>query len=61
MFNLTTIDFQAAQAELQKALSEFRGGKVVTVGIHEGAPAVEGEEITMATLGAVQEFGNDRI
>lgn len=59
MIDLTTIDFQKAQAELQKALSEFRGGKVVTVGIHEEAGSVEASELTMASLGAVHEFGAD--
>ncbi len=33
----------------------------VTVGIHEGAEAPKSGDINMATLGAIQHFGNDRI
>lgn len=55
---LKTVDFQLAKNELMREIEKFRGGKSVTVGIHEGAPAVEGTtEINMATLGAVLNFG----
>lgn len=57
---LKTVDFQLAKNELMREIEKFRGGKSVTVGIHEGAPAVEGTtEINMATLGAVLNFGTD--
>lgn len=59
MINIDLIDFQKAQAELKKALGEFRGGKIVTVGIHEEAGGVEGGDLTMASLGATHEFGAD--
>ncbi|MGL5280858.1 MAG: hypothetical protein ACRC8W_03755 [Plesiomonas shigelloides] len=54
---LKVIDFQRAMDELGKELDKFRGGKHVTVGIHEGAGNVESGDITMAQLGAIQEFG----
>lgn len=57
--SLSLIDFQKAQAELKKAMKDFAGGKVVTVGIHEEAGNVEDGNLTMASLGAVHEFGAD--
>lgn len=54
---LKVMDFQRAIDELNKELNKFRGGKHVTVGIHEAAGNVESGEITMAQLGAIQEFG----
>lgn len=57
--SLSLVDFQKAQAEIQKAMREFIGGKVVTVGIHEEAGNVESGDLTMASLGAVHEFGAD--
>lgn len=55
--DLTVIDFQRAQDELQQALAKFRGGKVVTVGIHEEAGDIEDGTLTMASLGATLHFG----
>ncbi len=55
------IDFQKAQRELAKELNKFRGGKFVTVGIHEDAGDVEDGSMSQAQNGALQNFGNDRI
>lgn len=52
---------QQAQDAIQKELAKIAGNKFVLVGIHEDAGMAEGEEFTMATLGAVQHYGNDRI
>lgn len=51
-------DFQLAKAELLRALREFRGGKNVTVGIHEDAGKVVDGSITQAQNGALQNFGD---
>ncbi|MGL4545197.1 MAG: hypothetical protein ACRCUU_06490 [Plesiomonas sp.] len=56
---LKVIDFQRAMDELNKELDKFRGGKHVTVGIHEAAGNVESGEITMAQLGAILDMGAD--
>jgi len=50
--------------KVKKALDEVLkslDAPMVTVGIHEDAADPPEGEINMATLGAVQEFGNDRI
>lgn len=52
---------QQAQEALAKELEKFKGGSFALVGIHEAAGMVDGEELTMATLGAIQHFGNDHI
>lgn len=54
-----TLNFQEVMDDISQALDQFKGGKVVTVGIHEGAPQVEGADLNMATLGAVLNFGTD--
>lgn len=56
---LTTVGLQQAMDEIKRGLEEFRGRKFVTVGIHEEAGNVESGDITMASLGAVHEFGAD--
>lgn len=57
MIDIELRDFQAIQDELQKELAKLRSDKVVTIGIHEEAGNVESGELTMASLGAVHEFG----
>lgn len=52
---------QQAQDAIKKELSKLGGLKVATVGIHEDAGAVPDGAMSMATLGAIQHFGNDRI
>lgn len=52
---------QQAQDALRKELDKLRGGKFALIGIHESAGSVQGEQMSMATLGAIQHFGNDRI
>lgn len=56
--SLKTIDMQLAQDTLRKELAKIAGDRYITVGIHEGAPPVEGADINMATLGAVLNFGS---
>ena len=56
---LKTVDFQRAVDKLKTELDKFRGGKYVTVGIHESAEAPENADLTMAQLGAIHEFGAD--
>lgn len=56
--SIKVIGFQTMQAELKKALEEFVGkNKAVTIGIHEESGDVEGGDLTMASLGAIQEYG----
>jgi len=56
--SIKVIGFQTMQAELKKALSTFVGqNKAVTIGIHEEAGDIEGGDMTMAKLGAIQEYG----
>lgn len=52
------IDFQLAQAELRRELDKLRGGKFVTVGIHEDAGTHDGG-ISNAQLGALLNYGNE--
>lgn len=52
---------QLAQDALRKELEKLQGGGFVLVGIHEDAAQPEGQDITMATLGAIQHYGNDHI
>lgn len=52
---------QTAQDALAKELDKLRGGGYVLVGIHESAGMAASGEFSMATLGALQHFGNDRI
>lgn len=56
---VSTIDFQAAQDAIRRELEKFRAKKIVTVGIHEEAGNVEDGSLTMAHLGAIQNFGAD--
>lgn len=55
------IDFQLAQAEIQRELAKLRGNKYATVGIHEDAGNTEDGAMTQAQNGALQNFGNDKI
>lgn len=58
MITLSVVNMQAAKDAIMKALQEkVRGGKMVTVGIHEEAGKVEDGQLTMASLGATHEFG----
>lgn len=53
------IDFQLAQAEIQRELAKLRGNKYATVGIHEDASNTEDGAMTQAQLGATLNFGAD--
>lgn len=59
MITLDIQGFQELQDELAKELSALKSNKVVTVGIHEEAGDVESGDLTMASLGAINEFGAD--
>ena len=52
---------QQVQDALKKELDKLGGGKFALIGIHESAGMVESGEFSMATLGALQHFGNDKI
>ena len=57
--NIRVPNLQAALDQLRKELAQYRGDKFVTVGIHEGAQQPESGDLTMAQLGAVQQFGTE--
>lgn len=59
MIEIDLIGFQELEDAVSKELGKLRSGKFVTVGIHEDAGAAESGDITMASLGAVHEFGAD--
>lgn len=59
--SIKLIDFQLAQAEIQRELAKLRGNKYATVGIHEDAGNTEDGVMTQAQNGALQNFGNDKI
>ena len=52
---------QLAQDALRKELEKLQGGGYVLVGIHEDAEAPKGDLPSMATLGAIQHYGNEDI
>lgn len=57
MINIDLINFQELEDQVLKELGQMRSGKFVTIGIHEEAGNVESGDLTMASLGAVHEFG----
>lgn len=59
MINIDLINFQELEDQVSKELGKLRSGKFVTVGIHEEAGDVESGDLTMASLGAIHEFGAD--
>lgn len=59
MITLDIQGFQELQDELMKELSALKSNKVVTVGIHKEAGDVESGDLTMASLGAINELGAD--
>lgn len=59
MIDIDIRGFQEMQDELMKELSALRSDKVVTIGIHEEAGNVESGDLSMASLGAINEFGAD--
>src|SRR5690606_23572402 len=52
---------QATQRALKKEIDKLRTPYYALVGIHESAGVEPGTDMTVATLGAIQHFGNDRI
>lgn len=52
---------QEVQRALKKEMDKLRTPHYALVGIHESAGATKGGQMTVATLGAIQHFGNDRI
>lgn len=61
MIDMKLIGFQELEDQLRDELRALMPDSVVTVGIHEDTGMAATGEITMATLGAVQEFGTDTI
>lgn len=59
MITLDLIGFQELEDAVSKELAALRSDKIVTVGIHEEAGNVESDDLTMASLGAIHEFGAD--
>lgn len=59
MIKVTVKNTQAAKDAIQQALKKLMTDKAVTIGIHEDAGNVESDDLTMASLGAVHEFGAD--
>lgn len=59
MIKVTVKNTQLAKDAIGQALKKFMTDKVVTVGIHEDAGNVESDDLTMASLGAIHEFGAD--
>ena len=57
MISLDLIGFQELEDAVSKELAALRSDKIVTVGIHEEAGNVEKDDLTMASLGAIHEFG----
>lgn len=57
MLKVTVKNTQAAKDAIQQALKKLMTDKTVTVGIHADAGNVESEDLTMAGLGAIHEFG----
>ncbi len=60
MIKTTVSGQEDAKKAIQDAISELNVSSI-TVGIHEGAEQPDGSDINMATLGAIQHFGNDNI
>ena len=52
---------QEVQDALSQELKKLEGSHYALVGIHESAGVTDDEQMTMATLGAVQHFGNGQI
>lgn len=52
---------QATQRALKKEIDKLRTSHYALVGIHESAGQAKDSSMTMATLGAIQHFGNDDI
>lgn len=59
MIKTTVTGLQDVQAALQKELEKLIVDEYVTIGIHEDAGNVESNDLTMAGLGAIHEFGAD--
>lgn len=59
MIKVTVTNVQAAKDAIQQALKKLMTDKSVTIGIHEDAGNVESDDLTMAGLGAIHEFGAD--
>lgn len=57
MLKVTVKNTQAAKDAIQQALKKLMTDKAVTVGIHADAGNVESDDLTMAGLGAIHEFG----
>ena len=61
MLKTTVTGAGNAKSEIEKALKDFITDKFVTIGIHEDAGMHQNDGITNAQLGAVLNFGNDKL
>lgn len=52
---------QAVQRALKKEVDKLKSPHHALVGIHQSAGSVDDGTMTVATLGVIQHFGNDRI
>lgn len=52
---------QQVQAALSKEINKLQSSHYALVGIHEDAGMVKEGQMTVATLGAIQHFGNEHI
>lgn len=59
MIKTTVSGVQQARDAIKKAIDDMITNKFVTVGIHQSAGNVESDDLTMAQLGAIHEFGAD--
>lgn len=61
MINIKVDGLQQVQNRIRKEIEKIAKNKTVLVGIHEDAGSTDNGELTMAQLGAVLHFGNQRI
>jgi hypothetical protein len=57
MIKITVENVQGAKDAIEQAIKKLMTDKMVTIGIHEDAGQVESGDLTMASLGAIHEFG----
>jgi hypothetical protein len=61
MIRFSVPNVRAIQREIKRALSNISSEEFVAVGIHEDTGIHPGTDMTNATLGAIQHYGNDHI
>lgn len=61
MIKTTVTGAESARDAIEKALKDFMTDEFVTVGVHQDKNARTGDELNNAEIGAIQEFGTERI